>query len=285
MSDTQFILPPKVTDLSIVPEELRDFYRQSNEGAYYVRIDPKKLTGSGEEQRRNLQAMISENERLKASLGKYEHIDMEQYEALMSKREEIMTAEAVKSGEIETIRKSIESAAIEKIKAAERDRDAAISLSTAERINAEFDKAFERAGVVEDETMRRLMRKDLMDYIVPVVDIQARRVDYEIRDITPGPTGHRDQLLNDGGKAMRLSDLVNSRRSLMPWFFGGTLADGGGQSGGAPPAQMTAGQLEGKRIVDMNPAEQAALYNRIKAPAYFQRLRNETAAAQRARRQ
>lgn len=276
MTDMEFSLPAKVTDLSIVPDDLRDFYRQSNEGNYYVRVDPKKITGVQEETTRRMQALVSENERLKSEVSKFKDIDLEDYNKLREKREEILSSEAIKNGEVESIRRQIEASAAEKIAKANRDRDLALSIAQSERLTSEFDKAFERAGVIEDEHTRRLLRKDLLDYVVPQVDFDNRRIDYEIREATPGVGGHRDALLNDEGKPMRLADLVTSRRAVMPWAFAGSRGDGGGAGGGANPLPISAASLEGKRIHEMSPAEKAQLYSRIGANAYNQRLRNET---------
>lgn len=283
MADLEFSLPPKVTELSLVPDELRDFYRASNEGNYYVRVDPKKLGGTADETRRSLQAMMAENERLKERIQKFEGIDIDTYNELMEKKEELMTAEAVKNGEIETIRRSIEAGAAEKIKKAEKDREIALAIAQAERLNSEFEKAFEAAGVSEDETTRRLLRKDLIDYIVPQIDIDNRKVGYEVRDL-PNGSGPRDPLLNDEGKPMKLGDLVKSRRQALPWAFAGSEADGGGSGGGAPAVPISAAALEGRRIIDMSPAEKNALYKRIGSKAYFARMNNEEATAERQRR-
>lgn len=280
--DLQFAMPAKVTDLSIVPEDLRDFYRQSNQGQYYVRIDPKKVTGTAEETTRRLQAIMAENERLKSANEQFKEIDLESYQALMAKKEELMAAEAVKNGEVEAIRRQIEQSSMAKVQQAQQERDLAFSIAQSERLSSEFDRVFERAGVVDDEHTRRLLRKDLLDFVVPQIDIQNRKVDYDIRDIQTGPGGHRDQLLNDEGKPMRLSDLLNSRRSVMPWAFGGSNANGGGVNGGQPTAPISAAALEGKHIVNMSHAEQKSVYSRIGSQAYTQRLKNE--AAERARR-
>lgn len=276
MADLEFSLPAKVTDLSIVPDDLRDFYRQSNEGNYYVRVDPKKISGVQEETTRRLQALVSENERLKGEVTKFKDIDLEDYNKLREKREEILSSEAIKNGEVESIRRQIEQSAADKVAKANRDRDLALSIAQSERLSSEFDKAFERAGVVEDEHTRRLLRKDLLDFVVPQVDFDNRRIDYEIRESTAGVGGHRDALLNDEGKPMRLADLVLSRRAVMPWAFSGSKGDGGGGGGGGQQLPVSAAALEGKRIMEMNDAERAHLYNRIGSSAYQQRLRNES---------
>lgn len=197
-----------------VPDQFKSLYVE--DGDAYVYKDPKVLKESMIAAKGERQTAVAERDDLKA---KYKDVDPEKYKLLLGREKEFEDIDKVKQGELDAIKRDLESKYTGTISAKDKqiiDRDTRYANRV---LGDDIKVALAKAGVTESG--QKLLSSTIRTAVTVKMDSDGEP---EFRILDAKGT----QRLNDSADPFSIDDLVAEAKKDYPQLFGSNAGSGGG---------------------------------------------------------